>query len=167
MIFLPSPAFLYFRKMVTQSIGVSWGKLCQPKSLSHGNLGAAALESSRQGLVCFGKGNAGYCMSSACSAVALFLQDWGNLIDLSLILVGNVAHWGLWQLCWISLCLKTCSSCYYQQLLIWTRPWLLSISVGQRVVLSWESQSTQLRGEECRKQKPCAQACYVCTIISS
>lgn len=76
-----SPAFLYFKKMVMQPIGVSWGKWCQPKSLSRGNLGAAALESSRQGLVCFGEGNAGYCTSSACSPVALFLQDWGNLID--------------------------------------------------------------------------------------
>lgn len=46
-----SPVFLCFRRMAMQPKGVSWGKQCQQKSLSHGNSGAVALEScSRRGL---------------------------------------------------------------------------------------------------------------------
>lgn len=80
--FLPSPAFLYFKEMAMQSMGGSWGKWCQQKSLAHRNLGVEGLERTLlappdKDWLCFGEGTAGYCISSAHFPVALFFfQDY-------------------------------------------------------------------------------------------
>lgn len=159
--FLRSPAFLYFKKMAMQSIGASWGKRCQQKSSAHRNLGAEALGRTLlappdKSWLCFGKGIAGYCTSSAHFPVALFFfQDywvpwfipyawrkccsWGTrtaLFNLSGAVLGGL------------------SKSLPATALIWTTSLLLLINTGQRVTLSCESQSRRLRKETCGEQKP-------------